>query len=739
MNANQSNEHKLDTNLCDLEPVQFIGSIQSFGFLLEVDEAELKVQRASQNSMDALGREMSQILNFSLSDLFGESLVQALRSDQLSILLEKWHVAVQRKDHQIILEFEPFNPEDSATFNNFSSFDSLVRSLKAVDSTSEICKLIVEHIQKFSHFDRVMIYRFHDDLHGEVVAEATRTNVDSFLGLHYPASDIPAPARALFQKNPLRMIPDVGYVASPIISANPKQIESLDLTMCTLRGVSPVHIEYLKNMKVGASLTLSILVEDKLWGLIACHHLGPKFVTVADRKFLEFAGGFTSSLIATHERLGVAHEKVRSTTLRADLFRQITQNDDLNEALVNPSLNLTHLIDSKGVAAAIQVESQWLTVGNVPSPDQLEGLVSWLAQHRGADKTFCSNSLSTVYPPALKFKDCGSGLLAISIPKSPKSYILCFRPEWIHSVRWGGNPDKPIDSDAGDHRLHPRKSFEAWTRSIEGQSEPWKSWEIDAALELRDAILAVELHRQFVKAQKLEAGIKAREEVMSILAHDLKNPIASIRLSLDLIPRMAAANSIEKIAEMLATIRRSSDLMSHMITDILDVTRIELGSLFLVKDRVDAREVLNETIEALQLIAAEKKINIAKVIPKEECIVSCDRGRLFQVVANLLSNAIKFTPIGGNVTVGLERGSDGQFKFRIADTGPGIPKKSLAYVFDRFWQAKENRSFGSGLGLSIAHGIVVKSGGNIWVESEEGRGSTFYFTLPGFRELSTFT
>jgi light-regulated signal transduction histidine kinase (bacteriophytochrome) len=483
-------------------------------------------------------------------------------------------------------------------------------------------------------------------------------------------------------------------------------------------------------MGVGASVTISLVVNRKLWGLVACHNLRPKSISLEQREKCEMLGRMISTHINESQRTEELLHKSRMNGIHRQLQERMKETQDLSEELTQKSPNVLDLIDSKGVSAALSISGHWVSAGRVPSEAQMNKIVDWLKLNVSQDHFFTHNLLAHM-PEAREFKDIASGLLAASIPKTDHNYILWFRPEVMQSVSWAGNPHEKVVDQNG--RLSPRASFEEWKETVGGFSYPWKSWEVDAALDLRNSIMAHDLKVQYKKEQlaraDAERAVKTREDLVAMVSHDLKNPLSSIQMNAQLLARFIPDPS-EKVKNTMERLIRSAQVMNSLIDDILNVTKIDSGNLDLEFNLRSIADVINESIDILNPLAQQKGITLEVKLGSLECHLFYDFGRILQVVSNILGNAIKFTPEGGRITVAVEKCGPDFVKLAITDSGVGIPQDHLKHVFDRFWQAHQSKRLGTGLGLAIVKGIVDQHGGEIWVESELEKGSTFHFTLP---------
>lgn len=711
----------LDLSQCDREPVAFVGKIQNFGGMLIVDPPSGSIVGASENIKDLLHLDPMQIFGKKLITYLPEFEEHLEESSDTSFLYKDLHVSRFKSGPYDLYEIE------KAPAPHEHNLIAQLSELQSSKNLNQLLSKAAEVIFQEVNFARVMIYRFHEDMHGEVVAEKVKKGTDSFLGLHYPASDIPAPARALFLEKYVRVIPDVSATPIALLPAN----VNFDLTTSTLRAASPIHIQYLRNMGVGASLTISLIVEGKLWGLIACHHDRPKLVTPAQRENCEIIGRMISTHINEALRTEEIHHKDKIRAVHKKLIQKISNAQDMSEQLTQNKPTLLDLIDSGGVSAALYIEGHWVSTGNVPSDKELDEIVSFLHKNHADQPVFHTHALSSLLPSAKAYAPIASGLMAAAIPKGVKNYVLWFRPEVIQTVSWAGNPHEKVIEANG--RLSPRGSFEEWKESVRETSYKWKSWELDAALELRNGIISVDLRRQYEKEQRARAeaerAVKSREELVEVVSHDLRNPLTSMQMNLRLIDRLLASED-GKVRAMLERVIRSTKVMKDLIEDILSVTKMESGNLHLDIESGSVVEVLKSSIELLSPIAIEKGISLSMKENPFDCHANFDEGRLLQVLSNLIGNAIKFTPEQGHITIGLEKCGPEFVKILVQDSGSGMPKEDLPFVFDRFWQANQAKKMGTGLGLAIVKGIIVAHGGEIWVESDIGKGTTFHFTLP---------
>jgi chemotaxis family two-component system sensor kinase Cph1 len=662
----------VDLTNCEREPIHIPGAIQPHGVLLALQEPALTVAQVSENIGDHLGLDIEDVLAGPLSAVLDETSIEQVRT---ALSQGRW---------------EELNPL------------RLVAAGKLFD----------------------------EEEHGCVDAEAKEPALEPYLGLHYPASDIPRQARQLYLKSWLRIIPDARYVPARLVPALwPDTQAPLDLSFSVLRAVSPIHLEYLANMGIVASMSVSLIVRDRLWGLIACvNHSGPLAIPYELRSACEVLGRLTSLQIAALEEREAASRRASHRATQealAEAMRAGDNTEDVLEALLARPAELLELVGAEG--AAVVTAEELSTCGRTPSPALLGALASWL-QERGDLAVFATASLPALFPAALEAKDVASGLLTFALPGAPPRRLLWFRPEIVQTVSWGGDPRKPVETDPG-MRLHPRHSFDLWKEEVRLRSSRWTVGDIEDAEDLRHSAVEIDLERQVRRGQQ---AVRARDDVVAVVSHDLKNPVSVIQIQAALLLRMTGHGDEERSHRLRASaqrIQRSVDRMSSLIHDLLDLAKIEAGRVEVRCQPEDAGDMIEEALSMLRQLAETKRITITEELLPGTPAVSADRERIFQVLSNLVGNAIKLTPESGTVAVRVEPGAN-EVLITVANTGPGIPADQLPHVFDRYWQARRRSREGSGLGLHIAKGIVEAHGGRLWVESPPGAGARFMFTLP---------
>ncbi|MCV7303373.1 SpoIIE family protein phosphatase [Mycobacterium barrassiae] len=492
----------VDLDNCAREPIHIPGSVQPRGVLAVVRESDLEVRQVSANVVDLLGRSAESVLGQHLSSLIGVD--EAVRVEQATLAKGDLRqrnplecvidVAGESRAFDVILHREPggvllveveiaYGERPFSFPNTYLAVRSSIDELNHATTLTELYDATARAVRQLTGFDRVMVYRYDEQYNGEVVAEAKRDELNSFLGLHYPASDIPAQARALYEKNWLRLIDDVGYTPSPLVPAvDPERGEPTDLTHATLRSVSPIHIEYLQNMGVQASMSISLLRHGRLWGLIACHHYaGPHLPPFGTRAAAEFLGSTLSLRLVDQFEDEQLHKRLGAQAVLSKLTAATLDDSESLTAVLLGAPDLLDLVPADG--AVVNIGGEYQGLGSVPSQDVVAAVAAW-ARDAG-DEIASSESLSRELPDLDLDPQLASGALAINLPDG--QYAIWFRSEVLRSVDWGGDPhNKAIAVSQGDQvRLSPRKSFDRWREIVHRCSEPWAATEVESAEALR--------------------------------------------------------------------------------------------------------------------------------------------------------------------------------------------------------------------------------------------------------------
>jgi len=737
----------VDFSNCDRELVQYPGAIQPHGAMLVVDETDYTVLQASANSVDVLGIEAEELLGRTIADVLGEGAGQffdriermPLEKTPVHVLREFFagstpgvNIFAHRCSGGLVLELELIEDDaDGINGNLYTEVRETTSLLQATENLQDFFDLAVERIREFSGYDRVMAYKFAEDGSGHVIAESKRDELEPYLGLHYPATDIPQPARRLFSMSWLRHLPDVNYVPVPLVPENhPKTGKPVDMSYAMLRSVSVMYTDYLKNMGVKSSMVMPLMKEGALWGLISSmHHQAPRHIPHEVRMATEMLSHMLSLLMAAKEDAEGAERQLHRTAVNDQLVEALCREPNLHRSLGDreSDLNLLSLVNAQG--AAVIARNEISLMGKTPTKEQIAALAAWLVSHN--QPVLAIDRLPEQYPPAEEFRSVASGVLSALLSTTEQELLLWFRPEHIEIVNWAGDPKKPmkVSETDGQIRLMPRASFALWKESVTGRCEPWHKDEERAVAELRQSIMEVILNRAAEIERANQALAEANAELDSFAyaaSHDLKEPLRGIHLMATFLKRGLTDNLAPEELERLDIILKLARRMDDIIESLLHYSRAGRTDLTLRETDLDAE--LDEALVLCDEAIARKKLTIRRPMPLGKAY--CDRVRIGELLVNLITNAVKYNDkADGWVEIGVELGTPN--RYYVKDNGIGIEADARERIFDIFWRIHGPEEFGGGIGagLTIARKIVERHGGAIWVDSTPGRGSTFYFTL----------
>ncbi|WP_338871500.1 ATP-binding protein [Spirosoma sp. SC4-14] len=735
----------VDLTNCEREPIHILGAIQSYGYLLAILPETYSIVHASDNIAELLGLPAEQLLGKTIESALADtvlpigSLVEflnvgrrngswdGLNPYQLVLNEKTWNLIVHQHEGLVLLEWEPVGDHNS--FTNQQLISQALTEVQASRTLAELLQNTARRVKKIIGYDRVMVYRFEADWHGHVVAEEKEPHLEPYLGLHYPASDIPRQARELYKVNLVRQIADAASKPSRILSepdwpAN----RPLDLTHSVLRAVSPVHIEYLGNMGVRASMSISLLYQGELWGLISCHNYSPRFVDYPARQSAKFVSQLLSAALEfrkdEEDQSNLLHFRQRGQYIH----EQLLLDENVVQALTKRSFTILDITKASG--AALLFNNKIYKLGNTPSEADILALANWI---KASDtETFLeTNQLPNLYPPAEAFRQVSAGLLAIVLSKELNEYVFWFKPERIQEVTWAGNPDKPVTvGDDGQARLSPRKSFEAWTQIVHNTSDLWSEAEVSAVVKLREDVLQVvtkQANEIRLLNQRLQLAYEELDAFSYTVSHDLRTPLSSIRCYSEILLEEYGQDFNPDARALFQKVVDSTERMRSLIRHILYYSR--MGRTELTKQLIDMRKLLEGIREEILVTAKDRSLTIE--IGDAPPIVA-DPTMALQLFTNLISNAAKYTgPVPQALIQINGKQSDGEVIYTVEDNGIGFDMKQSSKMFDLFKRLENARSFeGSGVGLAIVKRIINRHEGKIWFHSEPNRGSTFSVSFP---------
>lgn len=546
----------VDLTNCDREPIHIPGAILPHGAMLVLEPETLRVLQAAGDVAGLLGQPFSDLLDRPVDKLFSADQVNRLHAlCKETDLAKPRHLldplfrvvadrpldaSAHRVDGNLVIEFEAAEMADPFAADPLAAVQIMIEGFSEAASLYALCQMATASVRRVAQYDRVMIYRFMADGSGWVIAESRTPELAPFLDLHYPAADIPQQARALYLKSWLRLITQVDYDPAPLTpTLNPRTGKPLDMSYAILRDVSPIHREYLRNMGIDASMSISIIVAGKLWGLIACHHNSPRLLPRHLRAVCELFGSMFSLQLEARERSEQFEARLASRKILQELMLNLAGVDDYAYGLTQQTPNLLDYIHggdialdgARGGGVAVRVEGDITFLGSTPDRAQITALTDWLTSYMTeTEGVFATDRLSEIYPAAKAFANVASGMLVIAVSRDPSDFILWFRPELVETALWAGDPAKPVTIDAdGSDRLSPRKSFEVWKHTVRNRGLPWSPAELDSAFDLRVSLLQVVLRRIEAASRERAKAHERDKLLMAELDHRVKNTLANIQ------------------------------------------------------------------------------------------------------------------------------------------------------------------------------------------------------------------
>ncbi len=728
---------QVDLSNCAKEPIHIINRIQPHGVLLTYLFESEKIIRCSDNSNRIISYSPVELIDQPISKILSKQTIDTVREKlsvdptyfmDVTIGSVKATLIVHKRGEEVVAELEP----SKATVNPFeyqTQLTSIVSKINSLESVSQMCDQTVHLLSEYLGFDRVMIYKFDDDWNGKVIAEIREENLEPWLGLQYPASDIPSQARQLFLKQGIRLIPNVSYESSQIISSDKVSDNPVDLSNSELRAVSSMHVEYLKNMKVSSTLTAAIVHNGALWGLIACHHYSPKYVNYYQRLACKLLTQVFSSQLGLTLSNTLLQQANRTSKVRSKLIEQMSRSWDVVKGMENFDVGPMELVECDGFCSLL--EGKLTCFGETPSVDKINELVDWLLEN-ACDDVYSTSNLGVEFPASTRYAKQCSGVLVIFLSREKRELLVWFRKEKIETINWAGNPREKVFIEK-DGSLHPRRSFERWKETQKGRSLPWQNFEVQSVKSFGSEIKKLVI-KQYDKISALnkefDQAYKALESFSYSVSHDLRAPLRGI----DGFAQLIKEEYYDRLDEMgksaIQTIISSTQQMNTIIDDILAYSGLgkkEMRMGFFPMDKV-----IHEVLSLLTNTYHEVNIKDIPLLPE----VYGDYTMIKLMMTNLLENAMKYSskqhaPL---VEIGVLSNTEG-ITFFVRDNGIGMEQKHLNKIFDVFNRVAGGEYPGSGVGLAIVKRIIEIHQGLIWVESKLGHGSTFYFRIGEVREI----
>lgn len=665
---------------CDKEPIHIPGSIQPHGLLLVAHRRDLSVIGGAG---DIEGRLAARWIGQPLPDLLGCGTLKTILDEEPegSIVLpnaaagvsEKFTIVLHRSNDLVLAELEPASLDFSSISHSLIELDHLATSFEKASDLKELCERAASAFRKLTGFDRVMIYRFLDDESGVVIAEDRKEGLPTFLNHHFPATDIPRQARALYIRNRVRVIPTIDYRSAPLRSPT-ENLSHLDLTDVGLRSVSPVHLQYLKNMGVAASASMSIVKDGILWGLVACHHLTPKPIPVDRRIQCRTLAGGLARQIRAKEEAEIFQDRVRLRGLEDTALAKLSFGEGNRTIFDTAGEYLRKILDADGFAA-VQGKDVFFT-GICPDTTEIQELTNGL-RHLAHAQPFSSSNMATDFPEFEDKENKISGLLAVMVSTEIPTLMMWFRVEVLQVVNWAGNPHKDISADPAA-MLSPRHSFEAWSELVRGHAKPWSFTDMEAAgrmagrmLEEMQSVRLRQLNRELtLTIEENKKLIQQKEYLMQEVNHRVQNSLQLVSGFLQLQSRdigdpVLAGHLNEAKRRLSAVALVHKRLYSDKSVEVIELSRY-------------LTELCNDFISSLETGWADQvSANFAPVL------ISADRAlNVGLILTELMTNAVKYAYGGnpGRLSISLEQYRN-RFRLIVADFGSGkgenIPRKGF--------------------------------------------------------------
>ncbi|HSJ69128.1 MAG TPA: ATP-binding protein [Anditalea sp.] len=785
-------DNAINLTNCDKEPIHLLGKLQSLGHLLAISNDTLEIKYVSEDLHFLFNLPAAEIFRMRISDRFDKAFIKSLNrfihgkrkniTYHQPVLLEGiyYKVIFAASNTFTIIELETITDQKAhylEVHKGNSFLEDAISSINNSTSEKQLVNNAAVLFREFTGFDRVMVYKFDENGDGEVIAEDKTFGLDSFLGLNYPASDIPKQARKLYLSNKVRAIHDVNDEGKLIYSKdNISAADQLDLSYSVFRSVSPIHLQYLKNMGVTATHGVSLIINNELWGMLICHHYeGPKFLSINERVTTLLFGDFFSNSV---ELLSNGHER-KEMALLTDMIDQLkyenSKKESLSEVLYKNWELIANIFNCQGLV--LRSGDEVISIGDH---------VNEVALHQLSQKLKVENQqiYATKSIHSLGFDEVldlpYAGFLRIIISESLDTEIFLLRKEKKRVINWAGNPHKPIEVNFDDvTKLSPRNSFAKWEQKVENESYEWFSKDLNLAKILRESLISFEMERlnqRFVKNEKstryfesllnernqelstlnqqLELQLKENKIIQNTLeiaknsaeymnkvksgflanlSHEMRTPLNGIMgLSL-IINQKTERDEIRNFANLQI---ESSERLLKTLNRILEMAKIENNAIEHTFGLIDLDNLMKEVIRPLHILAAQKEQRLQVVNHEKSKKIISDQLILEQIITNLVSNAIKYTPNGGNIQINVKTITQDLIEYlniTIEDNGIGIAKEHINKIYDPFYMENEvtkQKDNSSGLGLFLVKKYTQYLRGEITLESKKDIGTIFTVKIP---------
>lgn len=719
---------------CEEEAIHLIGRIQDFGYLIVFDFSQQCIALSENCSdwllispSDAIHKPIDFFLkaidcnydiNISISSLLHQPITFTTKIGN-----QNYQLTIYINNEQIFFEFEIKEGQniDLQQLNDFQL---------RFDHNKDIWQTLCQNIYNIVDFDRIMIYQFLEDSSGIVIAENVKDTIESLLGYRYPAFDIPAQARALYLKNLSRQTSNIFADTIPIIGLPAVEI---DLTKSQIRALSPIHLQYLANFGVQASASFSIIIDNKLWGLVACQNLMPKYIPFDQKNLSLFITQYAANKFVVREQQKALDYINNTKEIELELKEKLFYNHSLENTLSEFANRFTEILKSEGMI--IKTPDSILRFGNTPEYEIFNNLHDEINQQLSQEEAK-DNSIYTSH--AFSFNHTSSnepilwpGIARINLDKDYKYCVYWFRKEIYIAEKWAGNPqkNKEYSIEQSAYIYSPRLSFETWMTEVKGNSEKWTRLEEEFLKRIQklihDSIInkmgEIKLLNEKLIEINNKLGVFSHQ-----LGHDIKNPLTTIKTSTQLIQLRRDLNK-ELINKFSSNILEAVDLINNIIDKTIDSTKPS-DNVFTF-ERIFTDGIINQIIhQAIENYKIQNfKVELGELHP-----VLGDKTLLYQLFMNLINNAIKFSSKQELTTLEVYSKLEGNNTvYFIKDNGIGIKEEEKSRMFNIFQRLSNANEFdGTGVGMSIVKRIIDKLNAQIFIDSQIGSGTQFKIIFP---------
>lgn len=722
---------------CEDEPIHLCGRVQEFGFLI-VANSDHHIVAVSENCESWLGINAETLLQQRLSDLLDRylhpnraDLLVAIQQAQDSVSIDRlvhdvildgvtFYLTVYSYDEKIYLEFERKLPLAVPSFISLYAYSQKLEN--ATDVWQALCQCIAEVIG----FDRVMTYKFREDKSGQVVAEKVRDGLESYLGLHYPEFDIPQQARELYTKHLARLTSDIHGATYAIQSS---LSTPLDLSFSSIRALSPIHLQYLGNAGAFASISFSIIVHGKLWGLVTCQHETAKTVDLSQRHLAVFLTQYAVNRYLSLQKETDLNFGKQIKEFELALKEKLIIKNDILPVLSSFSSQLCSFVDADGLA--IRHKDATFTFGVSPDIQTVHKIHNFINKtHRKA--IYSKEDFVLAHQDELELSNINfAGLVKIDIDSSKEFSLFWFRKEQITERLWAGKPEKVMTFDESQQAYipSPRRSFDAWKQLVKGIAPAWGESDLYFMKRIRQLIRESLLRKSeeiYNLNQELILLNNALDTYSYTVSHDLKNPLSVVKLSVQM---MQAKRDIsaEMLGKLATNIKDASELMETMLNKIYEFSKVK--EFRYQPNLINTDQIIPQIVDHCQTRynAQNCRIELGDLLP-----VMGEKTLIYQLFLNIISNAIKYSSKTEIAQVSIASVVSGRkIRYTVEDNGIGIANEELTTIYEIFKRMSNSAGFeGSGVGLAIVKRIVDRLGVQIHVESELHRGTRFHLDFP---------